>query len=78
MAATYSLAVTGVSSEDYGPFNVPEVIIPDASATAGGLANAAQTGTQMLCKNADGSQSWYVYDTDLSRPGKPVLRPVAP
>ncbi len=77
MAATYSLAVTGVASDEFGAF-VSDITLPDASATAGGQANAAHTGAQMLCKNTDGSQSWYVYDTDLSRPGKPVLRPVAP
>jgi hypothetical protein len=82
MTETYSLAATGLRA-DY-KFAAKPVTAPDS---AGGGINAAigqwggpqttmKNGAQMLCKNADGSQSWYTYDAERSTPGNLVLKAV--
>lgn len=74
MVETYSLAVTGCSA---GQVNQLENIkIGDSSALPADLTLAMQQGTQILCKNPDGSQSWYVLDAERSTPSIPVLRAV--
>lgn len=75
MTETYSLAIKGQRS-DAAPSPVQNVVIGDSGAQAGSQANAMQLGTQVLCKNPDGSQSWYTFDAERSTPAKPVLRPV--
>lgn len=70
--ATYSLAVTGALADSVFSGREP-VTLPDSNATPGGMANAMQNGTQLLCKNADGSQSWYTLDAERSTPSVPVL-----
>lgn len=73
--ATYSLAVTGACADSRNL--VTNVMVDDLEATAGGQALASQLNTQMLCKNPDGSQSWYTYDAERSIPGvSRVLKPV--
>ncbi|HEY6025841.1 MAG TPA: hypothetical protein VIV09_02990 [Pseudolabrys sp.] len=74
MTETYSVAQKGQRADSVPA--VQNVTLPDSSARVGGMANAAQMGTQMLCKNPDGSQSWYTLDAERSTPDKPVLRPV--
>lgn len=74
MTETYSVAQKGQRA-DSAPA-VQNVTLPDSSARAGGQANAMQLGTQMLCKNPDGSQSWYTLDAERSTSANPVLRPV--
>lgn len=74
MAETYSVAQKGQRADSVPA--VQNVTLPDSSARAGGMAQAAQLGTQMLCKNPDGSKSWYVLDAERSTPANPVLRPV--
>jgi len=41
-----------------------------------GAGYTMRTGTHVLCKNPDGSQSYYKIDSELSRPGALVLRPI--
>jgi len=68
MAATYSLANTGCSANN---FEQPLVIdVPDqVSQTAGNEQNTMQTGTAFLAKLPDGSQAWHVFDTERCIPG---------
>ena len=82
---TYSLATTGVRA-GYPMTTLKQVTLPDDSvpasgvtvttATLGGMQNAMRLGVPMLCKNADGSQSWYTLDAERSTPTVPVLRAV--
>lgn len=74
MAETYSVAQKGQRA-DSAPA-VQNVTLPDSSARAGGMAMAQMQGKQMLCKNPDGSFSWYTLDAERSTPSKPVLVPV--
>lgn len=74
MTETYSVAQKGQRADSVPA--VQNVTLPDSSAHAGGMALAGRQGTQMLCKNADGSQSWYTLDAERSTVDKPVLRPV--
>ncbi len=60
MAVTYSLAITGALVDN--DFATSNVDIPDTAATAGGLAGAMASGTQVLCKFTDGSQAWCTFD----------------
>jgi len=76
MAETYSLASLGVRADT--PFTLANIKLPDSSARAGSQQQAAALGTQMLCKNPDGSQSWYTLDAERSTPGNPVLKAVRP
>lgn len=46
------------------------------TATVGGMARTMRTGAQVLCKNPDGSSSWYTLDAERSTPTVPVLRAV--
>lgn len=82
--ATYSLGTTGIRS-DYDS-SIENVTLPDAAipvagmtlttATLGGMQGAMRANTQMLCKNADGSFSWYTLDAERSTPTVPILRAV--
>lgn len=69
--ATYSLAVTGAAANN--PPQIKSITLPDDSALAGGMQVAMRLGTQLLCKNPDGSQSWYTLDPYRSTPTNPVL-----
>lgn len=77
--ATYSLAVTGTRA-DSSPYAVNNVVLADTvSQSVGDQQNAMQLNTPFLCKNPDGSFSWYVLDAERSIPGvNRVLRPVDP
>ena len=74
MTETYSVAQKGQRA-DSAPA-VQNVTLPDSSARAGGQSSALRQGTQMLCKNPDGSQSWYTLDAERSTPGNVVLKAV--
>ena len=82
MTETYSLAATGLRA-DY-KFAAKPVTAPDSAAEGinaaigqwGGAQQTMMTGAQVLCKNADGSQSWYTYDAERSTPGNLVLKAV--
>ncbi len=74
MAETYSLALKGLPSP--GLNNVSNVILPDSAGRQGSHDNAAATGKQILCKNPDGSQSYYKIDAGRSTFANPILRKV--
>ncbi len=83
MVETYSLAATGLRA-DY-KFAAKPVTAPDSAASGlqssdggrfGAAAYTMKNGAQMLCKNADGSQSWYTYDAERSTPQNIVLKAV--
>ena len=77
MAETYSQSVSGINAG--ARYNTPLTVKVGDSAcqSAGDEQNSMQTGTQVLCKNPDGSQSWYVIDAERSIPGvQRVMRAV--
>lgn len=71
MAETYSVGQKGQRADSLAA--VQNVKLPDTSARPGGMARAMATGTQILCQNPDGSQSWYTLDAERSTPTNPVL-----
>lgn len=73
--ATYSLAVQGALADNRSLTKV--ITLPDDAALPGSMAQAMQNGTQILCKNQDGSQSWYTLDAERSTPTVPVLKKVS-
>jgi hypothetical protein len=87
---TYSQSLTGANLNDY-PFAPVNTSIPDTglsgnvvarpalpNQTSGAMQQAMCRNDYLLCKNPDGSQSYYVLVPELSTPGNPVLRPVGP
>jgi hypothetical protein len=74
--ATYSQSSLGLSAG--GLFAVKNLTLSDAQASAGGQANAMQNGTAFLCKNPDGSQSYYKLDAERSTSTYRVLVPLGP
>ena len=89
MAQTYSQSLTGINAG--ARYNTPKTIQVgdlDAAGNVVGAGNAnfpgaqngsMQRGNQILCKNPDGSQSWYVIDAERTIPGvSVVMRPVGP
>jgi hypothetical protein len=85
MAQTYSQSVTGINAGSR--YTAKAVQVGDVSIIAGDVigpaaasqAGAMSQGVQVLCKNADGSQSWYTIDAERSIPGVSlVMRPVGP
>lgn len=75
MTTTYSLAIKGALADNEALTKV--TTLPDDSALPGSMALAMQNGTQLLCKNQDGSQSWYTLDAERSTPTVPVLKKVS-
>ena len=76
MAETYSLAVKGARADGL-PTPVKNIKVADSvSGSFGAMQNAMQNGTQFLCQNPDGSQSWYTFDPERSTFANPVLRKV--
>ena len=86
---TYSVAFLGRRADHTFPptaitnsgttVGVQDMQLSDANALAGGVALAAQQGTQVLCKLPDGSQGYFVVDAERTTdPTKPVMRAVSP
>jgi hypothetical protein len=73
--ATYSLGLTGVRSDQFGTQN-KLVLIDDAEARQSQQQGAMAVGTPILCKNPDGSQSWYTIDAERWSPALTVLKPL--
>lgn len=79
---TYSLAATGIRAD--ATTGVKSVTLGDSAAQGinaainqwGGPQNAMMDNSQVLCKNRDGSQSWYTIDAERSTPGNIVLKAV--
>ncbi len=72
--ATYSQSVTGLNA---GTRYAPASLKVSDSDAAGNAINThgrswqgpMRRGNQVLCKNPDGSQSWYTIDAERSIPG---------
>lgn len=77
MAQTYSQSLTGVAAG--ARYNAPLTVRVGDLDAAGNALNSAidagaqqgsmSRGNQILCKNPDGSQSWYIMDAERSIPG---------
>ena len=77
MAQTFSQSLTGVSAN--ARYNAPKTVqVGDLDAAgnalnsigdAGAQQGSTMRGNQILCKNPDGSQSWYTIDAERSVPG---------
>lgn len=83
MAQTFSQSVTGVNAN--ARYNAPKTVQVgdvdiagnDITTHARSLQGPMMRGNQILCKNPDGSQSWYVIDNERTIPGQQlVMRPV--
>ena len=74
MAETYSLAATGQLSGSL--FAVATEKVGDSAGLIGSQKLAMAQNTQILCKNPDGSQSYYTLDAERSLPGAVVLKAV--
>lgn len=71
---TYSLAATGKRADQQ--FAVSTLSVGDAAGLLGSQQLAMAQNTQVLCKNPDGSQTYYTIDAERSLPGAVVLRAV--
>ncbi len=77
MAQTYSQSLTGINAG--ARYNVPATVrVGDTDAAGNSLnsisdgkaqAGSTMRGNQILCKNPDGSQSWYTIDAERSISG---------
>ena len=76
MAETYSLTVTGAPAQQ--TFAVASLQVGDSVGPGVLHPRAMQLNTQILCKNADGSQTWYTVDAERSLPGALVMKAVGP
>lgn len=76
MADTYSLGATGILAGSV--FAVATEKVGDSAGLLGSQQNAMRNGTQVLCKNPDGSQTYYTIDAERSTPSSIVLKPVGP
>ena len=74
MTETYSLAATGQLSGSL--FAVATEKVGDSAGLIGSQKLAMAQNTQILCKNPDGSQSYYTLDAERSLPGAVVLKAV--
>ena len=74
MTETYSLSASGALTG--APFVVNNIKVGDTAGTIGGQQAAMATGNQILCKNPDGSQSWYTLDAERTTAAQVVLKPV--
>jgi hypothetical protein len=70
VAETYSLA--SVAAHAASKQTTKIITLPDSVAQPGSIAKAMQTGSQILCKNPDGSLENYTIDHERSRPGGPI------
>jgi len=73
---TYSLSITGVGANQSGTVKV--LTLADTQALPGGQQLAMAQGTAFLCKNPDGSSSYYRLDAERSTPSTPVLIAIGP
>ena len=74
MAETYSLAATGQRADSL--YAIASVKVGDTAGLIGGQQSAMAANAQILCKNPDGSQSYYTLDAERSLPGAVVLKAV--
>lgn len=84
MAQTYSQSVTGVNAN--AVYSAPKTVqVGDLDAAGNDVGSSSRArdgammrGSQILCKNPDGSQSWYTIDAERSFHGQNIMRPVGP
>lgn len=74
MVETYSLAATGARADSVNRVATDKV--GDTAGLPGSQALAMRLGTPVLCKNADGSQTWYTLDAERSIGSSLVLKPL--
>jgi hypothetical protein len=69
--STYSLAIKGaLSGQPAAPLTEQ---ISDPAARPGSMAYNAMTGSYFLCKNPDGSESYYKLDAERSTVANPIV-----
>ncbi len=71
---TYSLGLTGIRADSQ--FGVATVDVGDAALAGSSHNYVMSQNTQVLCKNPDGSQSWYTLDAERTTANAIVLKPV--
>lgn len=71
---TYSLGLTGIRADSQ--FGVATVDVGDAALAGSSHNYVMSRNTQVLCKNPDGSQSWYTLDAERTTANAIVLKPV--
>ena len=74
MTETYSLAATGARADSRAAVATDKV--GDTAGLSGSQANAMRVGTPILCKNPDGSQTWYTLDAERSVGTRLILKPL--
>ena len=74
MVETYSLAVTGKRADSQ--FAVSTLKVGDSVGPDGLHSQSMMNNTQLLCKNPDGSQSYYTIDAERSTPTNLVMKAV--
>jgi hypothetical protein len=74
--ATYSLALTGRPAGQ--TFAVSSLAVSDAALADGNHNLPMRLGSQILCKNPDGSQTWHTIDNERSTPSNLVMKAVGP
>ena len=76
MAETYSLAVKGARADSVQA--VQNIKVGDTASPDNTHGYAMRNNTQVLCKNPDGSQTYYTIDSERSTPNNLVMKPVGP
>ena len=71
---TYSLGLTGIRADSQ--FGVATVDVGDAALAGSSHNYVMSQNTQVLCKNPDGSQSYYTIDAERSTPTNLVMKAV--
>ena len=76
MTETYSLAVKGARADSVQA--VQNVTVGDTIGADGAYNLSMRNNTQLLCKNPDGSQTYFTIDAERSTPNNLVMKPVGP
>ena len=76
MAETYSLSVKGARADSVQA--VQNIKVGDTIGADGAYNLSMRNNTQLLCKNPDGSQTYYTIDSERSTPNNLVMKPVGP
>lgn len=73
---TYSIGTTGIKA--HSQFAKQALTLSDAQAPVTAQQQAMQQGLFFLCKNPDGSSSYYRLDAERSTPANPILIAMGP
>ena len=74
MTETYSLSITGARADQTAQAKV--IKVGDTAGPTVGQNYVMSDGTNILCKNPDGSLQYYRIDNERSTPGNLILLPV--